>query len=240
MQLANIYYMFFVYENSSSIYSKFYMLYSLNNMVNKKITSILEMLKIAEKLKMELRHSFLSNGRPESSAEHSWRLSLMVLLIAPEVKLKIDINKALKMAVIHDLVEADGYDIPAFEHHRKAEKAKIEEKAALKYKKLLLSPVGDEIYNLWHEYEEQETSEAKFIKALDGLEARLQHNEADISTWNEIEYPRSLYVSDKNCEIDKFLIELKEEIKAESRKKITKSGKNLQEVKKEADRLRNN
>lgn len=204
-----------------------------------KIKTILEMLHVAEKLKMELRHSWLADGRQESSAEHSWRLALMVLLITPEINHKVDINKALKMAVIHDLVEADGYDIPAFEHHRKEEKKKIEEKAARKYKKLLSSPVGDEIYNLWREYEERKTPESKLVKALDGLETRLQHNEADSSTWNDIEYPRSLYVSDKPCQFNSFLTKLNEAIKSESRKKIIKSGQDLKEIKTQAEKLRN-
>lgn len=203
-----------------------------------KIGSILDMLHIAEKLKMELRHSWLADGRQESSAEHSWRLALMVLLITPEINLKIDINKALKMAVIHDLVEADGYDIPAFEQHRKEEKKMIEENAAKKYKKLLSSPVGDEIYSLWSEYEERKTPESKLVKALDGLETRIQHNEANVSTWNEIEYPRSLYVSDKPCQIDVFLAKLNEAVKSESREKIVKSGHNLKEIETQAKKLK--
>lgn len=206
-------------------------------MMDVNITKILEMLHIAEKLKMELRHSWLANGRQESSAEHSWRLALMVILLAPETKLQMDLYKALKMAVIHDLVEAEAYDIPAFEHDRAEEKKKAESAAAQKYKSLLTSEAGDEIYDLWTEYEEQKTVEAKFIKALDKLEVRIQHNEADIETWNELEYPRSLFAADKYCLIDQFLKEFNESAKEESRQKIVASGKNIEDVRAEAERM---
>lgn len=207
--------------------------------MNAKIDNILNMLHIAEKLKQELRHSWLSNGRQESSAEHSWRLALMVLLIAPETNLELDILKTLKMAVIHDLVEAEAYDIPAFEHHRVEEKREAEQAAADHYKNLLSSPAGDEIYDLWLEYEEQISIEAKFIKALDSLEARLQHNEAGVDTWNDIEYPRSLFAADKYCQIDDFIEKLNEQIKQDSKNLIISSGKDINSVIKEADKLMN-
>ncbi len=206
--------------------------------MNFQINKILEMLHIAEKLKQELRHSWLSNGRQESSAEHSWRLALMVLLIAPETNLELDMLKALKMAVIHDLVEAEAYDIPAFEHHRTEEKKAAEQSAADHYKEILSSPAGDEIYDLWIEYEEQTSTEAKFIKSLDKLEVRLQHNEAGVKTWNDIEYPRSLFAADKYCRIDKFIQEFNDQIKNDSTNLITSSNKDIKSVRKEAGKLK--
>ena len=163
----------------------------------------------------------------------------MVILFAPELEIKIDVYKSLKMAVIHDLVEAEAYDIPAFEKERKEEKKKVEQAAALKYKKILNNPVGEEIYNLWQEYEECSSPEARFVKALDKLEVRLQHNEADISTWNEIEYPRSQFAADNYTQIDRFISELNEEIKSESRAKIEASGKDIAEVLALAQSLKN-
>lgn len=202
--------------------------------MNGNVGKILEMLHVAEQLKQELRHSWLANGRQESSAEHSWRLALMVLLMGPETKLEMDLPKALKMAVIHDLVEAEAYDIPAFEHGRAEEKRRAESAAAVKYKSLLDSQAGDEIYNLWAEYEEQESVEAKFIKALDKLEVRIQHNEAQLDTWNEMEYPRSLFTADKFCEIDDFLKEFNIQVQGESRQKMTAAGKDMDGLEREA------
>lgn len=194
--------------------------------------NILDFLHIAEKLKMELRHSWLSDGRQESAAEHSWRVSLMALLFSDKLENKIDLTKALKIAIVHDIAEAEAYDIPAFETGRKEEKEKIELLAMNKIKEILGGEIGEEIFSLWQEYEEQKTPEAKFIKALDKMEVRLQHNEADIKTWNEIEYPRSLYVADEYCEYDNFLKEFNELIKEDSVEKIEASGKDIEEVKK--------
>src|SRR6266487_5222640 len=77
------------------------------------ITSILEVLKLAERLKFELRHSYTSSGRQESVAEHTWRMSLMAVLIEPLLKQKIDTARLLKMVILHDLVEAEAKDISA-------------------------------------------------------------------------------------------------------------------------------
>ncbi|MCL5410488.1 MAG: HD domain-containing protein [Patescibacteria group bacterium] len=198
--------------------------------------NILKFLHLAEKLKCELRHSWLSSGRQESVAEHSWRISLMACIFYSHLEVKVDLKKSLKIAIIHDLAEAEAYDVPAFESHRQEEKKSVELKAMQNIKKLD-SNFSDEIFDLWQEYEEQKTFEAKFIKALDKMEVRLQHNEADMETWNDVEYPRSQYVADRFCDFDKFLKEFNRLIKEESKDKIIKSGRNFQEVEKEVKEL---
>ena len=70
---------------------------------------------------------------------------------------------------------------------------------------------------------------------MDSLEARIQHNEADISTWNDLEYPRSLFDADKSCAFNNFLITFNEEVKKDSRKKIINAGKDLPEIEKKAE-----
>lgn len=77
--------------------------------------NILQVIALAEKLKYEMRHSWLSNGRQESVAEHTWRMSLMAILVEPYLDQKVNIEKLLKMVIIHDLVEAEAGDIPAFD-----------------------------------------------------------------------------------------------------------------------------
>lgn len=203
------------------------------------MNNLLELLHIAEKLKKELRHSWLSNGRQESVAEHSWRVSLMAMILYPHLQIKVDLLKSLKIAIIHDLAEAEAYDIPAFETHREQEKKEVENNAMKKIQKLNNNKIDEDIFSLWLEYEEQKTNEAKFIKALDKIEVRLQHNEADIKTWNEIEFPRSLYVADEFCKIDKALEELNELIKNDSKLKIKESGKDFIKVQDEAEKLSN-
>lgn len=77
--------------------------------------NILQVIALAEKLKYEMRHSWLSNGRQESVAEHTWRMSLMAVLVQPYLDKTVQMEKLLKMVIIHDLVEAEAGDIPAFD-----------------------------------------------------------------------------------------------------------------------------
>ena len=74
---------------------------------------ILDFLKIAERLKDNTRHCTTSNRRPESVAEHSWRVSLLAMLLEDEIK-DADFNKIIRMCIIHDLGEAITGDIPSF------------------------------------------------------------------------------------------------------------------------------
>ena len=191
-----------------------------------------------EGLKIELRHSWLSDGRQESVAEHSWRICLMTLLLSPKLDNKIDVQKAIKMAIVHDLNEAFVGDVPAFLIEQNKKRNIKEGENILKLKKKYNSPSMDEICSLWQEYEASETNEAKFVKALDKLEVRVQHNEAKIDTWNQVEFSRSQFAADKYCEFDSFLSEFNELVKEESRQKIiNESSKNIKEVLKEVDRL---
>ena len=70
------------------------------------ITSILETLRLAERLKSELRHSWTSSGRRESVAEHSYQMALMAVLLHPHLERSVDLCHVLQMALVHDLVEA--------------------------------------------------------------------------------------------------------------------------------------
>src|ERR1700741_2960386 len=79
------------------------------------VSRILNFLALSERLKLELRHSWLSNGRQESVAEHSWQMALMALLMHRHLEHPVDIAKTLKMILVHDLVEAEVGDVPFFE-----------------------------------------------------------------------------------------------------------------------------
>jgi putative hydrolases of HD superfamily len=198
------------------------------------IKAILQFLHEVEKLKVELRHSWLSNGRQESVAEHTWRVALMALLIAPNLTTKPDLLKVLKMALIHDLNEAYIGDVSAFAKNHASHKDD-EKKNMQSLMKKYQGSLMQEFCNLWEEYQNSETIEAKFVKALDKLEVRLQHNEANISTWEDIEFIRSQYAADKYCEFDEFIKELNEQIKKESAEKIiNESDKNIGEIKQKA------
>jgi len=191
------------------------------------ISSILNILTLAERLKFELRHSYTSNGRQESVAEHTWRMSLMAVLIEPLLKQKVDTSRLLKMIIIHDLVEAEAKDVSALDVLRnpelKVQKAEKEKEAIENLRSVLLEINGQEIYDLFYEFEHKETYEAKVANALDKLEVQLQHNHADFSTWEEIEYDMS-FMMDKHVLFDETLFELKTQIEDEAEKKMEAAG----------------
>lgn len=174
---------------------------------------IFDFIKVAEKLKCEMRHSWLSNGRQESVAEHSWRLSLMLILLQSKLPSKFNMSRALKMSVVHDLVEIYAGDVPVFEFadspEEKRKKKKTEADAMDRIVKEINSSIGLEIKDLWLEYEDNSTLEAKVVKALDKLEAQLQHNQGGLATWAEIEFELTFKL-DKYTDFNNQLSELKD------------------------------
>jgi len=202
--------------------------------MERQIASILKVLTLAERLKFELRHSYTSSGRQESVAEHTWRMSLMAVLIEPLLKQKVDTARLLKMIIIHDLVEAEASDISALDVLRnpeiKTQKIEKEKQAIENLKSVLKETNGQEIYNLFYEFEEKETYEARVANALDKLEVQLQHNHADFATWEEIEYEMS-YMMDQHVLFDETLFELKKQIEEGAEQKMKLAGIDTDAVK---------
>ena len=177
----------------------------------------IEFLNVIEKLKCNTRHSWTSSGRQESVAEHSWRLAVMAMLCADEYP-NLDINKVIKMCLIHDWGEAITGDIPAF---LKSQNDEIEEELAIEKLIFLLPPdTRDEMRLLFSEMNEMRTDEAKLYKSLDNIEALISHNEANISTWLPGEYELNLTYGQKNSEWSDWTRELREVVKQESIEKI--------------------
>lgn len=176
---------------------------------------IIDFLHEAERLKTLLRHSWLSSGRRESVAEHSWRMALMAMLINPHLQEPVDLAKVLKMTVIHDLVEIHYKDNWA---HKKAppDKEEQERKALIKLVRNLRSETRNELISLWEEYEAVKTPEAKFAKFLDKTEVLLQHDEADIKHMNKKEIPLNLYYGKEYGQHDEFLKAFRAAIDKES------------------------
>jgi putative hydrolases of HD superfamily len=196
--------------------------------------AILEVLRLAERLKCELRHSWLSTSRRESVAEHTWQMALMALATHRHLEHPVAIDRALKMVLVHDLVEAEVGDVPFFETGpRKERKAALEQAAIAKIRGMLAPATGGEIYDLFQEYEAVE-AEAKFAKALDNLEVQLQHNLADISTWEEVEYALVYTKMDRLCSHDRFLGQLCDAIKREAEEKMAAARIDIAAVKRSA------
>ena len=155
----------------------------------------LDALSVAERLKDVTRHSYTSGGRRESVAEHSWRLTLMAYFVSDEFP-DIDHEKLLKMCLIHDLGEAFTGDIPSFD--KSAADEEMESHLLSDWASSLPEPFATEMTALYAEMDALESTEAKIYKALDNMEALIQHNEADLSTWIPLEYKLQMtYGTDK-------------------------------------------
>lgn len=192
------------------------------------LQNTLKFLHVAEGLKRELRHSWLSDGRQESVAEHTWRVALMAMAIEEYLPQKVNSERLLKMIIIHDLVEVYATDIPAFDTMNniqvKEQKRQNEMKAIEKIRNLLGNDTGQQFYDLWFEFEHRKTYEAKVANALDKLEAQIQHNEAAIETWLPIEH-EMVFLLGKHTDFDNVLDQLKGIIEAEGVEKIQTDNK---------------
>ncbi|MEG2909809.1 MAG: HD domain-containing protein, partial [Erysipelotrichaceae bacterium] len=184
-----------------------------------KPTELLSFLSVVEKLKSNTRHSWTSEGKQESVAAHSWRLSLFALLIKDEV-VDVDIDKVIKMCIVHDFGEAITGDIPSF--LKSEQHDEIESNAVYELLKTLPQSKCDELTTLFQEMDAQKTREARLYKALDKMEAVIQHNESDLSTWIPLEYELNQTYAQENAEEFPFLKELREQMKQDTLHKIDK------------------
>lgn len=183
-------------------------------------------LSVIEKLKCNTRHSWTSSGRAESVAEHSWRLAVMALLCADEFP-KLDINKVIKMCLIHDFGEALTGDVPSFwktDEHEEEERRAIESLLGR-----LPEQLRAELGALFAEMEAKETQEAKLYKALDNMEAVVSHNEAPISTWIPREYEENLIYGEENAAFSAWTKKLREVLKDDSLRKIEREAPSSEE-----------
>jgi putative hydrolases of HD superfamily len=146
------------------------------------LAGVVEFLRRAERLKTTIRSGYTSAGRPESVAEHTWRLCLMALVLAPEFP-EVDFARLIKICLVHDLGEAIGGDVPAPEQARRIAagvatgKGDAERRDLLALLDALPDDLRGELTALWDEYERATSPEAKLAKALDKLETIMQHTQ---------------------------------------------------------------
>ena len=159
----------------------------------------------------------------------------MAVLIEPLLTKKVDTTRLLKMIIIHDLVEAEAKDISALDVLRNPEirlkKAAREKQAIENLRAALKETNGQEIYELFYEFEHKDSYESKVANALDKLEVQLQHNHADFSTWEEIEYDMC-FMMDKHVLFDETLFELKRQIESDAEEKMKSAGINTSWIRK--------
>ena len=186
-----------------------------------KPTELLQILHTVERLKDVTRHAYTSGGRHESVAEHSWRMSLMAMLLRHEFP-EVDMDKVICMSLIHDLGEVFTGDIPTFlktDAHRETE-----DDLLARWVATLPAPLCTELADLYAEMKALQTPEAKIHKALDKLEAVIQHNESDIATWEPHEYQLNLTYATDTVAFSHYLTALRAAIREETEAKIANEG----------------
>ncbi len=185
------------------------------------VRMLLDFMSLAEKLKCNTRHSWTSDGRHESVAEHTCRLCIFAWLVKEEFP-QLSMDHVMKLCLFHDLGEAVTGDVPCFEKkdcHRDAEDEGIKKAASMlpeKYEKELLE--------MFRELDENKTEEAKLVHALDKMEAVIQHNEAPIDTWIPLEYDLQLKYGQEQAKAFPYLAELRRAVEEDTRRKILQSG----------------
>ena len=169
---------------------------------------LLKILSQAARLKTTTRHCYTGVNRKESVADHSWRIALMAMLMTGIDEFRgLDMDRVIRMCLIHDLGESFTGDIPTFE--KTEGDADVEDDLFRKWVESFPEPQRTEWQGLLTEMEAQQTKEAKLYKALDKLEALISHNESDISTWLPLEYDLQLTYGRENMQFSEYLKELR-------------------------------
>lgn len=178
---------------------------------------MLAFLSRVEKLKSNTRHCTTAAGTPESVAAHSWRTAVMALLLKDEFP-ELDMDRVIRMCLIHDFGEAVTGDIPSFDKTARDEATETDALSAL----LSTLPERErgELTALFAEMDALETREARLYKTLDKLEAVIQHNESPLSTWIPKEYELNLTYGEGNAAEFPFLAALRAEMRRDTEEKI--------------------
>lgn len=152
----------------------------MDNRLAQQLQFILEI----DKLKQVLRQTLVTDrSRRENSAEHSWHLAIMAMLLSEYAPAAIDVSRVMKLLLIHDLVEIDAGDTFCYDHQANQSKADRELAAADRLFGLLPADQRAELRALWDEFEAQTTPEAQFAAAIDRLQPFLHNQHTQGGTW---------------------------------------------------------
>ena len=186
------------------------------------VQKLLDVLHLAERLKDVTRHCDTSGGRRESVAEHCWRAALMAYFLRDEFP-GADMDKVIRMCLLHDLGEAFTGDIPSFLKTNEDESK--EDTLLAEWVSSLPPQFSAEMSALYREIEERKTLEARIFKAIDGMEAVMQHNASDLSTWLPLEYQLNLTYAEDKVMFSPYLTQLRRAIREETEQKLAEAGK---------------
>ncbi|MBK5195569.1 MAG: HD domain-containing protein [Proteiniphilum sp.] len=154
--------------------------------VKQQIAFILE----ADKLKNVIRRNYLTDdSRRENTAEHTWHTTLMALLLFDyaENREELDLLHIIRMITIHDLVEIEAGDTFIFDEEANRNKFGRENQAAKKIFSMLPYDQGKEYYDLWLEFEKEETPNAIFAASVDKIMPVLLNTRSKGTSWREAE-----------------------------------------------------
>ena len=137
-----------------------------------------------DKVKNVFRQTYLADGnRKENDAEHSWHFALMAFVLSEYASEGVDINRVIKMALVHDLVEIYAGDTYAYDIESNKSKAEREKASADKLFSILPEEQGREIRDLWEEFDAEQTPDACFAAAIDRLQPMLNNYYTDGQSW---------------------------------------------------------
>lgn len=139
-----------------------------------------------DKEKFIERQTYLTGAkRKENDAEHAWHMTIMTFLLSEYANEEIDVLKTIKMLLIHDIVEIDAGDTFAYDKEGQKTQRDREEKAAKRIFGLLPSDQGEKLMDLWEEFEEGETKEARFAHTMDNIQPMMLNAANDGKSWQE-------------------------------------------------------
>ncbi len=149
-----------------------------------------------DKLKSVLRRTWiLDRSRRENSAEHSWHLAVMAVLLAEYGPPGLDLARVLKMVLVHDLVEIDAGDTFCYDQTAVLDQNERERRAADRLFALLPADLATELRGLWEEFDARASPDARFAAALDRLQPVLHNYTTGGGTWREHSVTRDQVVA---------------------------------------------
>ena len=155
-------------------------------MTQSRIANQIDFILEIDKLKSIIRRTYLLNGaRHENSAEHSWQVAAMAAILVEHATVQIDVDRVIKMLLLHDIVEIDSGDVFVYDTIGMADKPMKEATAAKRIFGLLPADQACEYTALWDEFEARGSSDAKFAAALDRLMPVLHNIHSQKSAWDE-------------------------------------------------------
>lgn len=151
-----------------------------------RLTQQMQFIVEIDRLKGILRQTLLTDcSRRENSAEHSWHIALMAVLLMEYAPEPIDVLRVIKMLLVHDLVEIDAGDTFCYDVQHNQSKVERELQAADRLFGLLPADQAQELRSLWDEFEAQQTPEAQFAASLDRLQPMLNNYHTQGGTWKQ-------------------------------------------------------